>query len=183
MNPNENNDQFGQTPTSDSNEPSQAPSVKAEVQPTSPPDLATSSTAPQTEIQQPPVSSETQPTTEPQQPPVVTPIVAEPVVHGSKALALSSLILGIFGFLTGFLGIGILLGLIAVILGIISLANKRPSKGMAIAGIIVGALALLLGPIALSITFAAYNGIQQRALDQQAQSQLQSQSTTQYYSQ
>jgi len=80
-----------------------------------------------------------------------------------KGLAIASLVLGILGFLTGWLVIGVLLGLIAVVLGIVSLVKHREGKGLAIAGIITGSIAVIFGGIFSLITLTAYVGIQDRA--------------------
>jgi len=62
----------------------------------------------------------------------------------TSGLAIASLILGILSF---FPGLGILIGIIAVILGIVALINVKKEKlkgrGMAIAGIILGILGVL----------------------------------------
>lgn len=92
------------------------------------------------------------------------PVVAAAQPNQSKGLAITSLVFGILGFLTGFLGIGILLGLVAVILGVIALAKHSAGKGMAIAGLITGGLALLFGGIIFAISLSSYGAIQDKAL-------------------
>ena len=74
-------------------------------------------------------------------------------------MAITALVLGIVSLPTACVLIGPLLGLVALILGIVALVrvNKRPveygGKGMAIAGICCGAASFLLVlPLALSIT-------------------------------
>lgn len=70
-------------------------------------------------------------------------------------LAMTSMILGIVGLLTGCLGIGILLGIVGLVLGVIALVNinKNPTayggKGLAITGIITSGLAVLVMPLLL----------------------------------
>lgn len=70
-------------------------------------------------------------------------------MEGTKksGFATSSLVLGIIGICTSFIPIvnnmSFLLGIIAVIFGIVSLA-KKASKGMAIAGIIISILAIMI---------------------------------------
>ena len=81
----------------------------------------------------------------------------------SKGLAVTSLILSIVGFLTGWLGIGVIFAIIAIVLGIISLVKKRGGKGMSIAGIIISSLTLISAPFVIAISLVAYNGIQERA--------------------
>jgi Tfp pilus assembly protein PilE len=116
-----------------------------------------------------------QPPTQPTQPiePVQPLSTVQPIpsgqsstsVAGSKGLAITALVLGIIGFLTGGIGIGIVLGFIAIILGIISLVKHQPGKGLAITAIVLGALAVVIGGILFLITMVAYNGIQERALN------------------
>jgi hypothetical protein len=93
------------------------------------------------------------------------PVAPQPQAHASNGLAIASLVLGIIGFLTGFFGIGILLGLVAVVLGIISLVKHHGGKGMAIAGLILGAIAFVFGGFFFLIALTSYNGVQQKALD------------------
>ena len=63
----------------------------------------------------------------------------------SNALSITSMILGIFSITLGccITYIGIATAIAAIITGIISLKNKKPGKGMAIAGIITGAIAFV----------------------------------------
>lgn len=64
-----------------------------------------------------------------------------------SGFATASLVLGIIGICTSFIpivnNISFILGLIAVVFGVVSLA-KKASKGMAIAGIIVSILAIMI---------------------------------------
>ena len=71
-------------------------------------------------------------------------VIGEPVPdkRTTKNLAICSLVLAIvFSFLPY---IGIILALIALPQGIVSLVQKRPGKGLAIAGIITGIFGILL---------------------------------------
>lgn len=61
-----------------------------------------------------------------------------------NGLGIISLILGIVGFLTGFIGIGILLDIIAIILGFIAIVSKKHKSGLGIAGLIISSIGLLL---------------------------------------
>ena len=66
-------------------------------------------------------------------------VIGEPVPdkRTTKNLAICSLVLGILAIVFSFLPyIGIILALIALPQGIVSLVQKRPGKGLAIAGII-----------------------------------------------
>lgn len=69
-----------------------------------------------------------------------------------KGMAIAALVLGILGFLGSFFAVGLVLGIIAVIVGIV--AVRRVSKGtasgrgMAVTGIVLGALSIVIGVIA-----------------------------------
>jgi hypothetical protein len=75
--------------------------------------------------------------------------------NGSPAprngLGTAALVLGIIGFLLAVLVIGGLLGIVAVVLGIVALGRVRRgeanNRGVAIGGIVMGALAILLAGI------------------------------------
>lgn len=74
-----------------------------------------------------------------------------------SGLAIASMILGILGFVTSILLIGVLIAPIGLILGIVALvkANKKPNiyggKGFAIAGIVLSAMIVLFIPIIAAI--------------------------------
>ena len=76
-----------------------------------------------------------------------------------KGMAVASLVLGILGLLTSFFLIGGLLGLVAVILGVVALGKikrgEADGRGMAIGGIVTGAIALLL-TILLLVTVGSF---------------------------
>lgn len=77
--------------------------------------------------------------------------------EASNGLAITSLILGILAFLSGWFFLGLILGIAAVITGAIGL-KKKNGKGMAIAGIVtgaLGALASLIFTIIFVISLAA----------------------------
>ena len=65
-----------------------------------------------------------------------------------NGMGTAALVVGIIALITSFFLIGGLLGIIAVILGIIGLVRARrgeaTNRGMAIAGIVTGALAILI---------------------------------------
>jgi predicted lipid-binding transport protein (Tim44 family) len=117
----------------------------------------------------------------PSSPNVAPSTAAAPENNQQKRLAIISLVLGIVGFLTGFLGIGILLGIAAIIVGIIALVKKHDDKTKAIIGIVLGSITVILGPIAFTIfainifisswpTSGTEQQYQQRLDDQQIQS-------------
>lgn len=61
-----------------------------------------------------------------------------------NGFGIASLILGIVGFLTGFIVIGIFLDIVAIILGIIAISSKKQKSGLGIAGLIIASIGLLL---------------------------------------
>ena len=63
----------------------------------------------------------------------------------SKGISIASMVLGIFSLTFGccITYVGIASAIAGIITGIISLKNKKPGKGMAIAGIIMSAIALV----------------------------------------
>lgn len=76
-----------------------------------------------------------------------------------QGLAVASLVLGILGILTSLIFVGGLLGLIAVILGVVALGKAKRGeaggRGLAIGGIVTGAIALLL-TILLAVTVGSF---------------------------
>ncbi len=60
----------------------------------------------------------------------------------SSSLGVASLIVGIVGFLTGFIVIGILFDVIAIVLAIIALNSKKSKNGLAVAGMIIAIIGL-----------------------------------------
>ena len=79
--------------------------------------------------------------------PAAPPEGGGPVQKGGSGLSIAALILAILGFLTGFLGIGLVLDVIAIVLAVLVFiqAKKKPIKtGMATGGLIVAVLSILL---------------------------------------
>lgn len=75
------------------------------------------------------------------------PAGSEPVRKEGSALGIAALILSILGFLTGFMGIGLVLDVIAIVLAVrvFVQAKKKPIKtGMATGGLVVAVLSILL---------------------------------------
>lgn len=65
----------------------------------------------------------------------------------NNGMDIATLILGIIGFLTGWLGIGILFDVIAIILGLVALMKAKKhkaKKGISTAGIIIAAISLAM---------------------------------------
>jgi len=79
----------------------------------------------------------------PAPPPPAAVARTQPADGRGKGLAVTALVLGAIGLIPP---LGILLGLVAVILGIVSLATRRPGKGMALAGTVLGGIGLVLIP-------------------------------------
>jgi len=74
----------------------------------------------------------------------------------SNGLGIAALVIGILAILGAFVGAipGILLGLLAIVLGVLGLrrvkARRADNKGMALAGLITGIIGLVLGAIFLA---------------------------------
>lgn len=62
----------------------------------------------------------------------------------SNGLGIASLVFGILGFLTAFIIIGILLDIIAIVLGVIAIVSKKQKSGLGIAGVIIATISILL---------------------------------------
>jgi predicted PurR-regulated permease PerM len=79
-----------------------------------------------------------------------------------SGLAIASLVLGILALVTfwTFIG-GILLGLVAIVLGVVALRRVRKGRaagrGMAIAGVVLGTLGLLLSLAFIALTVWVFN--------------------------
>ena len=59
-------------------------------------------------------------------------------------MATASFILGIIGFSTGFIIIGLVLDILAIIFGLISLTTGRPRRSLAKAGLLLAILSIIL---------------------------------------
>lgn len=68
-----------------------------------------------------------------------------------KVFAIISFVLSIVGVLANCLGLGLLFGIAAIILGIVSIKKKEALKGLAIAGIVIGALVTFSGIVAVIV--------------------------------
>lgn len=72
-----------------------------------------------------------------------SPVSVAVAEKSARGLALAALIVGIVAFLTGLIPVvGLLIGLAAVVVGILALIKKQP-KGLAITGTVLGAIALI----------------------------------------
>lgn len=74
-----------------------------------------------------------------------------------SVLALLSMILGIIGLITSWLPIAIFFNLIALVLGIISLAKNHYCRGMAVAGVSTSAIGITIFVIVLSMQLVGRN--------------------------
>lgn len=69
----------------------------------------------------------------------------QPQPQGNAGFAIAGMVLGIISLVCCCSGyIALVLGIVGLILSIVSLVQKRPGKGMAIAGIICSAIAIVL---------------------------------------
>jgi lysylphosphatidylglycerol synthetase-like protein (DUF2156 family) len=85
-------------------------------------------------------------------------VIGEPIPdkRTTKNLAICSLVLGILAIVFSFLPyIGIILALIALPQGIVSLVQKRPGKGLAIAGIITAVFGIITSGLFILIYVVA----------------------------
>ena len=76
-----------------------------------------------------------------------TAVQTAPPGKGTSGMGVVAFVLSIFGFLTGFLMIGVLLDLVSIVLGILVLrkAKKTPLKtGLPIAGIVISGVSIAL---------------------------------------
>ena len=79
-----------------------------------------------------------------------TPAPKPPVPKGPRAFSLTALWLGIAAFLTGWLPVvGTVLGVAAIVFGLIALAKKQP-RGMALVGAIAGFMGAVVSGLALA---------------------------------
>jgi hypothetical protein len=92
-------------------------------------------------------------------------------------MAITSMILGIIGLVTGCIGIGIFLGIAGLILGIVALTQigkpGQPSQGngFAITGIITGGITVLMIPVLIGIMLPALGAARRTAQQTQANTQ------------
>lgn len=75
------------------------------------------------------------------------------IVQEKSTKAGIALALAIIGLLTGCCGMGGLFVILAVIFGILSLKNKEPKSGMAIAALVISAIALIVNIVAVCAVF------------------------------
>ncbi len=84
---------------------------------------------------------------------------AAPAQGHQNGLGTAALVLGIIGLLTSWFGLGAILGLVAIILGVLALGKVKrreaSNRGSAIAGIVLGVLSIvvLAGLIAAGAAF------------------------------
>ncbi len=82
--------------------------------------------------------------------------VMTPMVYadsGPKGLSITSMVLGIVGFIASIFGVGVLLipQILAVIFGHIALKKEPGGRGMAITGLVLGYIGLAIGLVLLAI--------------------------------
>ena len=87
----------------------------------------------------------------------------------TSGMAITALVIGIIAVLTGCLGIGSLIGLVAIVLGIVALLRIRNPRsglsggGLAIAGLLLGVTSLLIAAVAVAISLPAIASARQAA--------------------
>jgi hypothetical protein len=75
---------------------------------------------------------------------------APPSGTGKQGLAVTALVLGIVGLVTGWIPVwGVIVGVFAILFGVIALAKKQ-SKGMAISGLVMGVVSIVMSAIVLA---------------------------------
>jgi hypothetical protein len=86
--------------------------------------------------------------------------------RGGSGFAITALVLGILGLAIGLVSsvidyeLPLLLGILALVFGILAIARKTAGRGMAIAGTVLGVLALGLGLIGYASFNDAFEGIE-----------------------
>jgi hypothetical protein len=86
----------------------------------------------------------------------------DPSGHGtSNGVGTAALVVGVLALLTSWLVFGGLLGLVAIVLGVIGLGKVKrreaSNKGMAIAGIVLGVLSILVAGAIIAAGAAIFN--------------------------
>lgn len=92
---------------------------------------------------------------------------AAPVTKKAPGMALAAMILGIVGVVTGFFVFGALLGIAAIILGVLSLKKTKEvgaGKAFALTGIITGAVSVLIS-ICMLFVFISFYQTTQKCLE------------------
>ena len=85
--------------------------------------------------------------------------------QGGKGLAIASMVIGIISLLISCC-YGGFLGVIALILGIISLATRRNGKGMAIAGVITSVIAIIITVVAIAFGVSLLDELSKHGVDE-----------------
>jgi len=88
-------------------------------------------------------------------PPPVPPHTTQPSPR--MGLAIASLVLGILAFLSSFLVVGALLGLLGLILGIVHVLRRQGRNAMAWTGVVLSVLSIVIGACFGVIIFKAAN--------------------------
>lgn len=83
---------------------------------------------------------------------------------GTNSFAVASLVVGIVAVLSGLLYVGGLLGIAAIVFGVIAL-RRSGSRGLAIAGIILGSLGILATILAVILVALAVPALQKNQRD------------------
>lgn len=103
--------------------------------------------------------------TPPSQPPAPSapPVATQPQPSGSKGLAITALILGIVAIVFAFIPVvnffSYAPAAVAIILGIIVLAKKKPGKGMGLTGLILGGASIVIAIIVTIVSVVALSSL------------------------
>lgn len=122
-------------------------------------------------------------------PPTPQPATVEPVIApvspakpaGSQGLAIATLVIGIIAFLTGFLGIGVLLGIIALALGAVALMKHQDGKVMTIIGMVLAGIAIVVGGF-LFLLLVGISSVWRSSFEAELENQQEGRSQTQIQS-
>lgn len=93
-------------------------------------------------------------------------------------LGIAALVLSIVGFLTGFIGIGIIFDIIAIILVLIAIISKKQKSGLGVAGLVLGAVAIILNLFVFSAIDSALGGNDKSSSDSTSKTEMVAQSAT-----
>jgi hypothetical protein len=70
-----------------------------------------------------------------------------------NAFGITSVVLGIIGFLTGFIAIGIIFDILAIIFGLIAIISNKQKSGLGIAGLTIAIISIIILMLLLAFGF------------------------------
>lgn len=87
----------------------------------------------------------------------------QPPQGNSNGLGIGALVVGLLALFTSWLVIGGVLGIVAIVLGVLALGKVKrgeaSNKGMGIAGIVLGALSILVAGVILAVGAAFFDDV------------------------